>query len=121
MHGVPSDLPIDELVGEAVTLISLGTHQFQLHFGEGANLSVEGKWHLTDRGGAVLDRSVDPPSSRDTYRLHRLLFGRVAATSINAPQSFSLVFENGDTLTVFDDTPAYESFSLTVRGRSTYV
>jgi len=78
-------------------------------------------WNLRDRTGKVIDQQCDPPAERDVYRIHRLLSQAVTAASIDAPRSFTLTFASGDALTVLDDSPQYESFSLRVDGRELHI
>ena len=53
---------------------------------------------------------------RDSYRLHRILDLPVVRFEIDAPRSFTLVFDPGYRLTVFDDAEQYESFSVHIDG-----
>jgi hypothetical protein len=121
MHGVPSDMPVQALVGHELTHIGLAMHQIQLHFGSEAYISIEGKWFLKDRGGNVVDQDIDPPSDRKSFHLHRLLKQPVTAASVDAPKSFTVTFANGDALTILDDSLQYESFSLRVSGREFHI
>jgi hypothetical protein len=128
MNGVPVQLPVNEMVGSELTHIGLAMHQIQLHFDSGTHLNktgshlqITGGWRLEDRGGNLLDEQIDPPADRKSYQIHRLLLQKVTAASVDAPKSFSLTFESGDVLTVLDDSPRYESFSLRVREREFHV
>ena len=128
MNGVPHDVPLQNMVGSELTHIGLALHQIQFHFDDGTHLdkngswlSITGGWRLEDSSGKVVDEQIDPPSERKSYQIHRLLMRTVTATSVDAPKSFSLTFENGDVLTVFDDSPHYECFSLRIRDREFHV
>jgi hypothetical protein len=59
----------------------------------------------------VLDRQAEP-LDRDVYRIHLLLGKTVAASQVDPPRSFSLSFDSGHTLQVFDRSTQYESFSI---------
>jgi len=120
MHGVPSDLPVSELIGQELSFIGLGMHQIQLHFTGGAHIAIEGSSRLHDGGGALIDQQKEPPD-RTEYRLHRLLTQSVSDASVEALRSFTLTFKNGDKLTVVDDSSHYESFSLNLGGRSYHI
>jgi hypothetical protein len=65
--------------------------------------------------GNLVD-SAEPHENRESYRIHRLIDVRVARFSIDPPRSFTLVFDKGLALTVFDDSEQYESFSIKVAG-----
>ncbi len=121
MNGVPADLPVQALVGCDLTHIGLSMHTIQLHFEKDGYISIEGDWCLRDSRGLAIDQSIDPPSSRKSYQIHRLLMQSVVAASVDAPESFTLTFANGDSLTVLDSWPTYESFTLRVNGCGFYI
>jgi hypothetical protein len=81
------------------------------HFGKAGTISVEGQWELQDSSGGVVDRALEH-ADRDAYRLHVLFNAVVTAFNIDPPRSFSLTFSTGHVLTVYDDTPQYESFHI---------
>jgi hypothetical protein len=72
---------------------------------------VEGHWELADESGHIIDRA-EPNSDRDAYRIHRLLGKKVASTRVDPPRSFTLHFNSGLRLQVFDDSEEFESFSI---------
>ena len=126
MHGVPADLDLEPLVGSTVIQIGIGQFQVQLHFaGSGGtstgSISIEAHWELHRPDGTLLDHSQEH-FERDCYRIHVLLGMHVSAFSLASPRSFTLSFASGHCLTVFDDSPQYESFSIHLVGRqSIYV
>ena len=111
MYGVPQNLDIAFLHGASVIQVCLSQHQIQLHFHPVGSISIEGRWELHDANDFRIDRSHDTPN-RPPYQLHRLLGQHVAATEVAAPGSFSLRFETGELLRVFDDSKQFESFSI---------
>ncbi len=118
MYGVPPDLDLSRFKDALLTQVGLGEYQVQFHFhrvgGISANacsIYVEGNWELRDSGGSVIDGSR-PNAERLAYYLHVLLGKSVQAFSIDAPLSFSLTFVSGHTLTIFDSSERYESFSI---------
>ena len=70
---------------------------------------------MRDPQGAAVD-AWQEHAARDCYRLHRVLDLPVARFEIDAPRSFTLVFEPSYRLTIFDDTEKYESFSVNIDG-----
>jgi len=48
----------------------------------------------------------------DALYAHRILGKKVDGFSLDFPNSFSLLFETGHVLTIFDDSREYESFSI---------
>jgi hypothetical protein len=84
-------------------------------FGAGGRISVAGDWQVKDGAGKVIDQAVEEtgqPWKRDCYRVHDLLMATVTWSEVNPPQSFTLFFDNGMSLTVFDSSEQYESFSI---------
>ena len=73
---------------------------------------MEGHWELRDSAGSLDDEAADTNAKREEYRVHTILGKSVESHSISAPRSFSLQFESGHTLTIFDDSKQYESFSI---------
>jgi hypothetical protein len=115
MHRVPADLPLQPFVGNALTQICVGEHQVQFHFQDAGFISVEGGWELANSTGHLLDRSLEH-REREAYRVHLLLGHAVSHFSVSPPQSFTLHFTSGHSLTVFDDSERYESFSVNPKG-----
>lgn len=125
MHGVPSDLPLQQFIDATLDQICIGEHQLQFRFSttvsatdiqqgkfpEPRSVFVESDWELRDRAGKILDRWQEH-SHRESYSIHRLLGQHVTAFRIDPPRSFTLVFESAATLTIFDDSTHYESFSI---------
>jgi hypothetical protein len=115
MYGVPENLPLEPFVGQELKQIALGRFQTQLHFSGRGSIFIEGRWELREPDGAIVDRSQDH-DARDCYRIHRILDLPVSRFEIDAPASFTLIFTPGYRLTVFDDSPQYESFSVRLEG-----
>lgn len=111
MYGVPSDLPLDRFVGKDCTMIAISPFQIDFTFQEAGIISVFGRWELRDRSGRLIDQEYEP-DDRDCYRVHRIFGSSVVRYELDAPASFTLHFENGYSLTIFDDSEQYESFSI---------
>lgn len=111
MYGVPEDLPLRRFVGDFLTQVSLGMDGVHFHFGSSGTISVEGRWDLQDAAGRVVDQSMEH-ADRDAYRLHVIFNADVTAYRIDPPRSFALTFGTGHVLTIYDDTPQYESFHI---------
>ena len=111
MYGVPADLDLAFLHGAELIQICIGLHQVQFHFHPIGSISVEGDWELQDAADVRID-GFHGGAERPPYQLHRLLGRRVNASEVSAPSWFSLRFDSGDLLRVFDDNPEYESFQI---------
>jgi len=111
MYGVPKDLPIQRFVGDALFQVRIGTDGVHFVFGHAGTIAVGGHWELVDASGAVVDRYCEH-GKRESYRLHVILNADVSGANLDPPRSFSLTFATGHRLTVYDDSPNYESFSI---------
>jgi len=111
MYGIPPDLDLSLFQGAELIQICLGEFQIQFHFHPKGMISAEGKWELRNASEDVIDKAQSN-LERDVFRLHVLLGKAVNTHSIDAPRSFSLGFESGHVLTIFNDSPQHESFSI---------
>lgn len=111
MHGVPEDLDLSDFVGGVLSQICLDQYQVELHFYPDGSIFMEGHWKLLDKDGRVVDQ-WEEHASREVYRIHRCLGSAVMDFAVNAPESFDLVFDNGDVLRVFDSSKESESFTI---------
>ena len=113
MYGVPADLDLSSFAGAVLQRIDLG--QFILHFRFATDpervIGVEGDWELRGPDGVLLDHQMEP-ATREAFRVHALLGQSVTGYVVSPPTSFTLTFENGHTLRVFDRSREYESFSI---------
>jgi hypothetical protein len=112
MYGVPVDLDLSKFKGATLIQLGIGEFQVQFHFHPEGNISVEGKWELRDSCGVLVDEAKDSNTERDVYRLHVIIGKSIELYSVKAPDSFSLRFESGHVLTIYDDSKQYESFSI---------
>ncbi|MBE9155626.1 hypothetical protein IQ265_02055 [Nodosilinea sp. LEGE 06152] len=103
-------------IGREFNQICLGRFQIQFHASGVGSIFVEGRWKLFDDKGIVIDEEQDH-TEREAFRLHQIIDVPILRTSVEPPQAFSLFFENGCCLTIFDDTPHYESFSIHIDGQ----
>lgn len=111
MYGIPKDLPLQKFVGKQCIQIALGVSDIQFRFDDDHEVSVEDGWEVMDASGRRIDHSQDH-SARTTYRVHTILESPVEAFRIDAPKSFTLFFQNGYALTIFDGSDRFESFSI---------
>jgi hypothetical protein len=116
VYGVPEDLDLRPLHGDYLTQVCLGLSDLQFCFGAGGCISVWGHWEVRAADGTVLDQAVEDLAGRDCWRVHRLLMATVTASRLDPPRSFTVLFDNGMSLTVFDDSQQYESCSITLGG-----
>ena len=112
MYGVPpSDLPLQRLIGREINFVGLGRFQIQFHIDRLVSIHVEGRWELRDASETLLDFNQDH-AVRDAYHIHRIIDVPITSVGLDAPHSLTLSFESGDSLTIYDDSERYESFSI---------
>jgi hypothetical protein len=119
MYGVPADLPLDRFVGSELGQIAIGILQVQFRFEGSLSIHSEAHWELHGPTGEIVDTARNH-AERDCYRIHEILGASVTRFSINAPTSFTLFFNSGHALTVFDDSDHYESFSVHLDGEPSF-
>lgn len=115
MYGIPADLPLSRFVGLEFNMVGLGCFQTQFHCAGAGTLFVEGRWELRDAAGALIDCRQEH-DQRPTYRVHVVIDVPIVRYEIDPPRSFTLIFENDLRLSVFDDSPQYEAFSIHLDG-----
>ena len=115
MFGVPSDLPLARFVDHECNQVALGQFQVQFHFAGAGSISAESRWELRSPNGELVDAACEH-TKRDCYRIHKIIDVPVVSFAIDAPVSFTLFFESGHVLIVFDDSHQYESFAVHLEG-----
>ena len=115
MYGVPTDLPIQRFVGDALFQACIGCDGVHFRFGRVGTISAFGLWQLHDSAGTLIDQTQEH-SEREYYCIHFILNADVTACSIDPPRSFSLTFSTGHRLSFFDDMPQYESCTVYFEG-----
>lgn len=115
MYGVPVDLPLQCFVGCEFNQICIGSFQVQLHCSGSGSISIEGRWELRDKDGEMIDASQEH-INRKSYQLHRIIDLPITGFIVDPPRSFTLLFDAGLRLSVFDDSIQYESFSVHLNG-----
>ena len=70
---------------------------------------------MRDAHGMLLDSNQEHVR-RDAYRIHRIIDVPIARFTIDAPRSFTLFFEPGESPTIYDDNEKYDSFSINFEG-----
>jgi hypothetical protein len=114
MLGVPEDLDLSVFLDTLLVQLALGEYQIGFHFQPEGYIGVEGYWELRSATGELIDQGKQRLESYATRDFHvQTLLGHVVSdTDIDPPNSFTLVFDNGHRLTIFDDSEPYESFSI---------
>jgi hypothetical protein len=113
MNGVPVNLDLSKFKGTTLIQLGISEYQIQFHFHPSLIISVEGKWELHDLAGILIDDGArDSITKQEALHLHMILGKSVQSYLVSAPDSFSLQFNSGHVLTIFDDSKQHESFSI---------
>jgi len=120
MHGVPRNLPVQFFVGMTLTEFRPRMNVIQFCFSSppadnprSLEVHVEGDWRLASEDGATLAMCEGDPQQEEVYRLIESFVGQqVVAAAVDAPCSFTFTFATGITMTVFDNSESFESFSI---------
>jgi hypothetical protein len=111
MYGVPEDLPMQRFVGDTLTQVRIGIDGVHFVFGYAGTICTFGLWQIQDVDSNLIDQAQEH-LNRTCYRIHVILNANVIGYSIDSPRSFSLTFSTGHQLTIYDDTPHYESCTI---------
>ena len=104
MYGVPKDLNLARFHGATLTQVAIGEFQQQFVFSNPEfSISGESTWLLRDAAAVTVDRS-EANDQRESFKVHRLLGRSIARSEVNAPESFTLHFDNGWSLSIFDSS-----------------
>ena len=117
MYGVPEDLDLTQFIGTELIQLYINQNGIGFEFHPTGYIFCEGKWEAFDHDGEMIDHgSRELGERRSEYRVHRLLGKCVARTKLDPPESFSMIFEDGSILRVFDDSKQYESITIPPSG-----
>ena len=118
MHGLPPDLDLSGFVGRELFQFSVGWNEVHFAFDPGYSIQTEASLVLESGGGAIHTYE----NARDAAgRLVDLLGSSVTSISGETSGTLSLVFSNGWTCRFFEDPQPYESYSVEIESKRTYV
>lgn len=114
MYGFPPSHAFAALIDQKLTQLRVGVYQIQLVFDGDLTLSIQ----------STFTHSVAPPSDpaedfsfpRSGSTLTSLLGSKVTSAITSPPESLTIAFSNGESLTVYDDDPHYEALSFSGPG-----
>jgi hypothetical protein len=124
MYGVPTDLDLSVFQGAKLTQLRIlagGMVYFEFDdLAPQGEIGVEGRWLIQAADGRRVESTregevIESPAGdlRGGAALLLRVVGRVVtAWRVEPPTSFTLVLDDGSTLTVFDDSDRLESFCI---------
>lgn len=110
MYGLPENFDGSFLLGRTLEMICFNANQIYLHFDGQVTITIEGTFsHQRAQSGSNTQVLSIPVSESD---LRQLLEHKVSAISADKDGTLSLVFDDGQTLTCYDQLPNYESYQI---------
>lgn len=109
MYGLPEDFDASFLVGLTLEMVCFAQYQVYLHFNEKAMITIMGTFsYKTDSiiSTPVLDSN-----------LMELTGCAVLNANGTTDGTLSLLFDNGQTLRIYDANKQYESYTVAFRGK----
>ncbi len=114
MYGFPPSEEFAALIDRELIQLRIGVYQIQLAFDGDLNLSVHSGF--THSAAPPSDPAEEFSFPRSGSTLISLLGFKVTSATTNPPGNLTIVFSNGESLTVYDDDPHYEAISFTGPG-----
>jgi hypothetical protein len=113
MYGLPKDFDGAFLVGRSLDMVCFNQNQVYLHFDINVLITIEDSFSCQD------EQVVDVPVRESN--LMQLLGATVSRVRGDKEGTLSLLFDNGQTLKVYDTTKQYESYRITYEGHDIIV
>jgi hypothetical protein len=109
MYGLASGTNLDFFKGKTLLQACFGPHDLILNFDEGVSISIYSSLAVGPRGTNLVRDSAFETVSQEILRL---LNKQVTEVSWTQSGTFSLTFEGNNLLELYDDSPNYESYTI---------
>jgi Family of unknown function (DUF6188) len=120
VYGLRSDIDLSFLNGREVDQIAIGVYQIQFGFDEDVRISVEGGFSYFD-GESDSVWKPEPGFAQIAARTVALLGATIQTFEAQKDGTLALRFSNGHRLTIPDSSKEYESYDITLPGRTIVV
>jgi hypothetical protein len=118
MYGLDTTIDLSFLKGNEIIQIAIGIYQVIFVFDNSIKLSVESEFTVRAHEGDSRWQSGRPSAAAPALRL---LGASVKSVEGQADGTLELVFSEGMSLKVFDNTKEYESYTITRAGQTIVV
>jgi hypothetical protein len=110
MYGLPSNTQLDFFKGKTLLQACFGVHDLILNFTEKVSISI-----FSSVGVGLEGRDFDRHSGFNEVSRELLRFLNRAVVDVRwtSEGTVSLIFDEGDALQIYDDSPEYESYTIT--------
>ena len=109
MYGLPADFNVQIFVGRELQWVGVCSNQLMFQFDGECWIRLMSSYSLSKRGEHGSARHHAIPHFEP--KLMRILDQRVRMAAVESAGALRLTFENGDSLTFYDD-PHYEAYAL---------
>lgn len=120
MYGLRKDIDLSFLNGREVGQVAIGIYQIQFGFDEDVRISVEGQFAYFD-GQEEWVWKPEPGAALIAARTVSLLGATIQTFDGKEDGTLTLTFSNGQRLTIVDNSKEYESYDITLPGRTIIV
>ncbi|MGA2481766.1 MAG: DUF6188 family protein [Candidatus Acidiferrales bacterium] len=120
MYGLTTGIDLSFLNGREVIQIAIGVYQIQFGFDEDVIISVQSQFNYFD-GQQEWIWKPEPGAAQIAARAVSLLGATIHSFQGQENGTLSLVFSNGQRLTILDSSKEYESYDITRPGSTIVV
>lgn len=120
MYGLKKEIDLSFLAGREVGQIRVGLYQVVFAFDEDVAISVEAEFHYRDDQGEWVWKP-EPGATQIAARTVALLGATIQSFESHENGMLLLNFSNGNSLTILDSSKEYESYDITLPGRTIVV
>ncbi len=111
MHRIRHDLDLTAIVGRDLNLLGMGRYDVQLNFiGSGITFCIQGDMSLFE--GDEVIATWNEQDNWSSLSFQKLLNATVASYEISNDRCLKIVFENGLTLCMHDNSDHFESMQI---------
>jgi hypothetical protein len=118
MYGLPANFNAELFQGKTLLQVCIGAHELILNFDEGLSVTITSsvEFKRSDGSSQYCD---DFCASAST--VSSLVNKKVITAEAEAPRALKLKFENGEGLSIVDDSKEFESYTINYRGKTIVV
>ncbi len=118
MYGLSKDFDFSIFVGRTLEMVSFTANTAHLSFDQNLSITIESSYeYQVDSSDSGTREEI--PIQKST--LMQLLEKTVETAEVHGKGTLVLHFEGGLDFKCFDDSPQYEAYCITNRGKETYV
>lgn len=120
MNGLKKEIDLSFLNGRELVQIAIGLYHISFRFDEEVAISVEGEFRYFDGQSECVWKS-EASAAQIAGRTVSLLGATIRNFESHEDGTLTLAFSNGQRLTIVDNSKQYESYHITLPGRTIVV